>query len=129
MTTLNDYSPAFRHVRIELAREKDHPEGSRHAGYDLILPLHEDGRIDEKEWTVKRDVCRVRRFEDDLTDAVGTLAKTEDGQWSFHYDPSVDEDDIGFQFDTEHFVPGEYVSVTHHGHNHTYRVAFVRELA
>ena len=31
--------PSFRRIRLELAREPDHPEGSREIGYDFTAPL------------------------------------------------------------------------------------------
>ena len=34
-----DYPEPFRHIRLELARERGHPEGSHHDGYDLVVPL------------------------------------------------------------------------------------------
>ena len=129
MPTLADYPETFRHIRLELARGRGHPEGSHHDGYDLVVPLAEDGRLDPDEWRKAQDKCRVRRFDDDLTDAVGILARDAAGHWVFDYDRDLDGDDeIGFRFEFERFVPGEYVSVVHGGAEHTYRVAFVRPL-
>ncbi|MCQ0987498.1 hypothetical protein [Jiella marina] len=129
MPTLNDYTENFRHVRLELAREKGHPEGSHHEGYDLVVPLSADGKLDADAWQKAEEKCRVRRFDDDVTDAVGLLNRDENGHWIFDYDRAIDTDDeIGFRFEDECFLPGEYVSVLHHGHEHTYRVAFVRPL-
>lgn len=134
MPTLKDYPKTFRHVRLELAREKQHAEArylreGQHDGYDLVVPLGADGRLDADAWQKANEKCRVRRFDDDVTDAVGILSRDEQGHWIFDYDRSIDSDDeIGFRFAEERFVPGEYVSVLHGGAEHTYRVAFVREL-
>lgn len=38
-----------RHVRLLLAREKAHSEGTRDEGYDLLLPLDNEGRLDPHE--------------------------------------------------------------------------------
>ena len=34
-----ELAPAFRHVRLLLARDKGHPDGDREEGYDLLLPI------------------------------------------------------------------------------------------
>ncbi|MBO0902106.1 hypothetical protein [Jiella sonneratiae] len=134
MPKLKDYPLSFRHVRLELAREKARSDAGyltegHHDGYDLVVPLAEDGRLDAEAWQKANDKCRVRRFDDDVTDAVGILTRDEAGHWVFDYDRAIDSDDeIGFRFEDERFVPGEYVSVLHGGAEHTYRVAFVRAL-
>lgn len=46
MTSLKDLTPKFRHVRLLLAREKGHPGGEHGDGYDLLLPLDMEGRLD-----------------------------------------------------------------------------------
>lgn len=40
----------FRHIRMELAREKEHPQGNSAYGYDLLVPLGPDGSLDPWEW-------------------------------------------------------------------------------
>ena len=62
MTTLHDLTPKFRNIRLLLAREKGHPEGDRQEGYDVLLPLTAEGRLDAAEWKSHRALCRVRRF-------------------------------------------------------------------
>lgn len=61
-TALNSRLPrSFREIRLELAREKDHPEGDRAIGYTLIAPLDNEGRIDAETWQSHREACKVVR--------------------------------------------------------------------
>jgi hypothetical protein len=46
MPEAKDLAPNFRHVRLLLAREKEHPHGDPGEGYDLLVPLGDDGRLD-----------------------------------------------------------------------------------
>ena len=41
-----DLPANFRRVRLELAREKGHPEGDAGIGYTLLAPLNADGSLD-----------------------------------------------------------------------------------
>ena len=44
-------------------------------GYDLLLPLGEDSRIDAAGWKANQEACRVRQFTDDATVAIGRLRR------------------------------------------------------
>lgn len=46
MTDPKDLTAKFRYVRLLLARDNDHPAGTREDGYDLLVPLDEAGRLD-----------------------------------------------------------------------------------
>jgi hypothetical protein len=116
---------AFRRIRLELAREPGHPAGSRRHGYVFVAPLDESGRIDAKLWKQNRDDCRVVRFRPNDED-IGHLIHRPGGAWAFHYDIDGDEDDeVGFRFDDEKFVIGEYVSIREDETMHTFRVTSV----
>ena len=116
---------AFRRIRLELAREPGHPAGSRRHGYVFVAPLDESGRIDAKLWKQNRDDCRVVRFRPNDED-IGHLIHRPGGSWAFHYDIDGDEDDeVGFRFDDEKFVIGEYVSIREEETMHTFRVTSV----
>ena len=116
---------AFRRIRLELAREPGHPAGSRRHGYVFVAPLDESGRIDAKLWKQNRDDCRVVRFRPNDED-IGHLIHRPGGSWAFHYDIDGDEDDeVGFRFDDEKFVIGEYVSIREDEAMHTFRVTSV----
>lgn len=99
------------HVRMELAREKEHPMGDRNFGYDLVVPLTPDGTLDPEEWKKRKDDCRVRRFRPGEEDQIGKLRRKPGGQWFFDYGEGEDDDEIGFRLGEERFVVGEYVSV------------------
>lgn len=121
-------SERFRHVRLELAREKGHPQGDRASGYDLVVPLDAAGNLDPKEYAKHRTQCSVRRFRPGVEDFVGGLRRKPGGQWYFDYGEGEDDDELGFRFSDERFVPGEYVSILSDGVMHTYQVKLVEKL-
>jgi hypothetical protein len=125
MTELKDLTPNFRHVRLLLAREKGHPEGDREEGYDLLVPLDEEGRLDPADWKSHQAVCRVRYFSGDAEERIGRLRRKPGGQWYFDYAEGDSDDEIGFRLGEERFVTGEYVSIRSGGAMHTYQVARV----
>ncbi len=45
----------MKHVRLELARDHDFPEGSRERGYELAAPLDAKGRLSAEEWRALRE--------------------------------------------------------------------------
>lgn len=125
---MNRLPRSFRRIRLELAREPGHPEGSRRHGYVFVAPLREDGRIDPALWKKYRDECRVMRFRPNDED-IGHLVHRPGGAWAFHYDVQGDEEDeTGYRFEDERFLVGEYVSIREGGKMHTYRVVSVEEV-
>jgi hypothetical protein len=124
------FPPEFRQIRLELAREPGHPEGSSATGYDLVAPLDEDQRLSPDLWRQHKDRCRVHRFREGEDDMVGRLARRPGGEWYFDYDAGDHGDDeTAHRLGHERFVRGEYVAVRdEHGHMHTYRVVWVRPL-
>lgn len=118
---------ALKRIRIELARDHEHPVGSREHGYDLIAPLDDDGHLVADEWKKNRERCRVRRFQPGEKDEIGRLVHRRGGTWAFDYNPKESEDDEpGFKLDKHRFVPGEYVSFTEHdGRMRTFRIMSV----
>lgn len=122
-----DLPPNFRHVRLLLARERGHPEGERNAGYDLLVPLDESGRLDPETWRANQAACRVRHFAGDAELGIGRLRRKPAGQWYFDYAEGEDDDEIGFRLGEERFVTGEYVSITSKGMMHTYQIARVEK--
>ena len=115
----------LKHIRMELARDHDFPQGSRDHGYLLVAPLDNMDRIDAAEWKAHREQCRVTRFWGDQEHEVGHLVRKPGGAWAFHYDihGNEDDDETGYRFGDERFRPGEYVSIREQdGEMRTFRV-------
>ena len=118
----------FREIRLELAREAGHPEGSRQHGYRLIAPLDAEGRIDACLWKLHRDTCRVVRFRPDEEDEIGHLLH-RGAHWAFHYDiKGKDGVEAGYRFADERFLLGEYVSIHEAEGLRTFRVTSAEHL-
>lgn len=118
-------------IRLELARDRDFPLGSREHGYEFTAPLDERGHLDEQAWKAQRDRCRVRRFWKGEPDEIGHLVRKAGGAWAFHYDihGDAEDDETGYRFGDEAFVPGEYVSIKEHDDvMRTFRVVTVQPL-
>ncbi len=116
------------HIRLELARCPEYPNGSPHHGYELLAPLQADGHIDAEQWRDHRKECRVKRFWNGEPDELGHLVRSRRGDWAFHYDieGDPDDDEVGFRFASHAFRPGEYVSIAEHdGETRTFIVAAV----
>jgi hypothetical protein len=126
-----DATKLLRHVRLELARDHDFPNGSSERGYELVAPLDETGHLVSEAWKVLRDRCRVKRFWAHEPAEVGHIVRKPGGNWAFHYDIHGDpeHDETGFHLDTHRFAPGEYVSIKEQdGVMRTFRVRAVGEL-
>lgn len=118
--------PSFRHIRLELARERSHPVGDPTHGYDIVAPLKEDGTLDADVWRANKAAARVRRFRPGEDDAVGHLARRPGGQWFFDYDEGIEDDETGFRLGEERFVVGEYISIREDDEEmHTFQVITV----
>lgn len=118
------------HITLELAREPGHPQGDREHAYHLYVPLDGDGRIDPAAWRKERELCRVRRFRPGEPEARGQIVHGPGGRWIFDYaDDTTQDDEAGFRFGDERFVPGEYVSIREDdGVMHTFQVISVKPL-
>lgn len=127
MSSSSNLSPSFRHVRLVLAREAGRPAGDRQEGYDLLVPLGADGRLDAEEWRKHGERCRIRWFGPDGRQRVGRLRRKPGGQWYIDYEEGDRDDEAGFRLGEERFVTGEYVSVERAGQMHTYQVARVEK--
>ncbi len=116
-------------IRLELARTKDHPEGSNAIGYEFTAPLDVTGHIDSDAWHAHKDHCRVRRFRPGEEDDIGHLIRKPGGSWAFHYDIHSDEEDdeSGYRFGNHVFRQGEYVSVKEGDDLLAYRVTRVAD--
>jgi hypothetical protein len=121
---------ALKHIRLELARDHDFPDGSAARGYEFVAPLDADGHLVADEWRTLRERCRVKRFWLHEPDALGHLVRRPGGSWAFDYDPSqTDDDEPGYRLDKHRLVPGEYVSFKEHdGKMRTFVVTAISDL-
>ena len=127
--TIRRFPEGFAKVRLHLAREPGHPQGSEEHGYDLVMPLKTTGHIDGEMWKSNRDLCRVVHYRSGEKHDLGHVVRASGGQWKFHYDITGDEEDTqGYRFADERFVVGEYISVIESDGPHTYRVVTVDRL-
>jgi len=122
--------PAFKVVRLELARSKDFPNGSPQRGYEFVAPLDTAGRIDVEHWRQHREDCRVHRFWQGEDDQNGLLRRkpggSEHAQWIFDYDKSrADDDEAGYRLGAHVFAPGEYVTIQDEDGANTFKVVSV----
>lgn len=123
------FPEGFARVKLRLAREPSHPQGSHDNGYDLVIPLDETGRIDPTLWKSHRQLRRVVHYRSGKEHDIGHMVRRSGGQWAFCYDIKGDEDDAaGYHLSDEHFLAGEYVSIAENDGSHTYRVITVEEL-
>ena len=117
----------LRKIRLELARDRDFPEGNRRRGYEFRAPLDASGHIVVARWRTERAKCSVVRFWDGALEQ-GHLIRKPGGSWAFHYDILGDEsdDETGYRFGDHAFRIGEYVSIREHDDAlRTFRVASV----
>jgi hypothetical protein len=127
--TGNRFPKGFSKVRLRLAREPGHPQGSQDHGYDLVIPLDEAGHIDGELWKSHRDLCRVVHYRSGEEHDIGHMVRQPGGQWKIHYDIKGNEEDAaGYHFSDERFVVGEYISIVENDRPHTYRVVTVEKL-
>lgn len=123
----------LKKIRLELARDRDHPEGSNRHGYEFVGPLDEEEHLDAVAWKKDRERCRVRRFWQNEADEVGHLVRKPGGSWAFHYSTHGDEEDdkAGYRFGNHKFAVGEYVSIREHDDDtmRTFRVVRVEPLS
>ena len=114
-------------IRLELARTKEFPDGSRNHGYEFTAPLTADGHLDPEGWKEYRQACTVLRFWGDSDDERGQLVHGRGGRWAFSYEPGDEDDEPIFKFDRHVFTEGEYVTVTEHdGVARPFRVVSVK---
>lgn len=115
-------------VRLELGRTEEFTEGSRNHGYQFVVPLGEDGRIDLDGWREKPQICTVTRFWGGYPDQHGQLVRTAEGGWAFSYEPGEEDDEVIFRFEDHVFKEGEYVTVTEtDGKVLPFRVAWITD--
>lgn len=106
----------LRRITLHLARSPGNPNGNPRDGYDISVPLDEEGRLEPEFWRVDRDRCRVRRFRPGERDRHGWLLHRAGGaggaRWVIDYDDSTDDDnEVVFKLDSHRIAVGEYLSI------------------
>lgn len=120
---------AFRYIRLERARDHNHPEGDSKTAYIMIAPLDADSRIDVDIWREHKEACRIARKRPVGEDNLGHLVHGPGGSWRFHYDVArTTPDESGYHFADERFEPGEYMSIREADGVNSYRVVSVLPL-
>jgi hypothetical protein len=99
-------------IRLELARTRELPEGSRTRGYELVAPVDAAGHIDEAAWREDKTRARVRRFWEGEEDEHGQLIHTRGKKWAFSYRPGEEDDTPLYHLENHIFREGEYLSIT-----------------
>ena len=121
---------AFRCIRLERARDHDHPEGDSRTAYVLIAPLDADS--EDRRRSLARAQGRLPRrprASGTHADSLGHLVHGPGGNWRLHYDVSgKTPDETGHHFGDERFEAGEYISIHEADGIDVYRVASVTSL-
>jgi hypothetical protein len=122
--------PAFKRIRLNLARSKEFPSGSTRHGYEFVAPLDAAGHIDPAQWHKHRENCRVRRFwngEEEHGQLAHKPGGAEHARWVFDYGNISEADaEAGYRFGSHVFRPGEYVTIRDENlEMHTFRVVSV----
>lgn len=119
----------IKRIRMELARNKDFPDGSSEHGYEFRAPLRADGHIDLEAWENAAQLCTVHHFWGTRLDERGQLIRTRDGRWAFSYEAGDEDDEPIFRFDSHAFAVGEYVTITEHdGEDRVFKVVAVDDV-
>lgn len=115
----------WKRIRLELAREPEHPQGSADTCYHLEMPLDENGCVDIVLMLALPERARVRREAPGSPPKVGYILPMAGG-WGFSYQPGEADDEPVFRLAGRRFLPGEYFTVTEAGGKaHAFRVAEV----
>lgn len=120
---------SFRYIRLERARDHNHPDGDKAISYTLIAPLDEKFKIDLEAWKANKEACRVVRQRPNADDYLGHLIHGPGNNWRFHYDVSrIDGDESGYHFSDHEFRPGEYLTIREADGPQVYRIVSVLPL-
>ena len=119
----------LKRIRLELARNKEYPDGSSEHGYEFRAPLQADGHIDMEKWERQAQLCTVHHFWGTQLDERGQLIRMANGKWAFSYVVGDDDDEPIFRFDSHVFAVGEYVTITEHdGEDRVFKIVAIDDL-
>ena len=118
---------AISQIMLELAREPDHPLGSRDHNYHLYLPLTPDGCVDVDSITGREERCRVRRFRPGECERRGRIQPAPRGGWLLSFEGKGGTSELSFPGGRGVLVPGEHVRIREEdGRTHSFEVICVR---
>jgi len=101
----------WKHVRLELARTSEFPDGSRDCAYELVVPLDAQGVIDRKAFEAARGRATVQRIWPHQATQRGAIIRRKAG-WAFSYAPGDADDETVFHLEDHPLAVGNYVTVT-----------------
>ena len=97
-------------VKLELAHSREFPNGNTAFGYELMLPLTSDHRLDYRAWQQHRHGNSVCRFS-----AQGRVAwqlKHDRHGWYFAFGYGEARDEAVLRRDDDRFIVGECIPIT-----------------
>jgi hypothetical protein len=97
-------------VRLELAHCREFPGGNTACGYELVLPLTSDGRLDYRAWLQHRHGSSVCRFWP-KEEWHGQLKHDRHG-WFFVFGHGEASDEAILRCDDDRFIAGERTPIT-----------------
>jgi hypothetical protein len=97
-------------VRLELAHSREFPNGNSACGYELMLPLTSDRRLDYGAWPQQRHGNRVCRFWP-KEEWRGELKHDSHG-WYFAFGYGEARDEAVLRRDDDRFIVGEWIPIT-----------------
>lgn len=98
-------------IRLDLARTRGFPEGSREHCYLLRIPLDDQQIVDREAVAAAPERATVLRVWPDAPDTAGYLVHKRRG-WVFSYAPGDADDEPLFHLEAHPLRAGEYVTVT-----------------
>jgi hypothetical protein len=117
----------LKRIRMELARSRAFPSGSTKHGYEFVLPLGGDAKLDKATYDKAPQISTVHRFWGGDDDETGQLVHRR-GRWLFSFRGENEDDEPIHRFEGHVFKEGEYISVREpDGEMHTFKIVLVRD--
>jgi hypothetical protein len=117
---------SWMRIRLDLARSRDFPDGSARHGYEFVLPLDTEGKLDRAAYDKSPPLATVHRYWAGEGDSHGLIQRSGRGKWVFSFDPGEGEAEAVPHLQDHLFRPGEYLGVREpDGSEHTFRVVLV----
>ena len=98
-------------IRLDLARSREFPQGSREHSYLLRAPLDGQQTVDLEGLHAAPEKAEVLRSRPDEAEMRGYLIHKRRG-WVFSYGPGDTDDEPVFHLESHPLRIGEYVTVT-----------------